>query len=70
MDKIDTILKLLGFIGGLIAVYVALSNKISEIDIRLRVVEKQDDKINAKLDDIADTLTEIKVELNNKQNRA
>lgn len=41
--------------GAVMAVYVALEKKISNIDTRLQAVEKQDDKIVAKLDDLVKT---------------
>ncbi len=54
-----------GGIGG----YVKLMTKIKELEIRLNSVEKQDDKIINKLDLIAEAISEIKIEMQNKQDR-
>jgi hypothetical protein len=42
---------------------------LSELEIRLKSVEKQDDEIYAKLDKIMDKLTQIEINLNNKADR-
>lgn len=55
---------------GLIGIYVKVSTKLKELDIRVSAVEKQDNVIIGKLDDIKDDVGEIKVEMQNKQNRA
>jgi hypothetical protein len=44
--------------------------KLSELEIRLKSVEKQDDEIYAKLDKIMDKLTQIEINLNNKADRS
>lgn len=59
----------LGFAGIVVAVYVKIMSRLSEFEIRLRQVEKQDDAIMNKLDEIAENITDIKIDLNNKQNR-
>lgn len=59
----------LGFAGIVVAVYVKIMSRLSEFEIRLRQVEKQDDAIMNKLEEIAENLTDIKIDLNNKQNR-
>jgi hypothetical protein len=43
--------------------------KLSELEIRLKSVEKQDDEIYMKLDKIMDKLTQIEINLNNKADR-
>lgn len=55
---------------GLIGIYVKVSTKLKELDIRVSAVEKQDNVIIGKLDDIKEDVGEIKVEMQNKQNRA
>ena len=63
--------------GSVMAVYVALEKKISNIDTRLQAVEKQDDKIVFKLDELVkyqdqrfqelkNEITELKIQLKTK----
>lgn len=56
-------------IGGLIGIYVKVSLKLKELEIRVNVVEKQDDQISRKLDTIATQLNNLMVQLQNKQDR-
>jgi hypothetical protein len=64
-------------LGGIIGIYVKVSIKLKELDIRQGVVEnrvlgveKQDNVIIEKLDDIKDDVSQIRVDMQNKQNRA
>jgi hypothetical protein len=57
------------FLFGLIKIHQDVQIKLKELDIRLTAVERQDDEIYAKLDKLMDGIQEIKVELQNKQNR-
>lgn len=43
--------------------------RMKELEIRLTVVEKQDDVILSKLDKILDEITNIKIDLQNKQDK-
>ena len=52
-----------------IAVYVKLMTKLVELETRVMSVEKQDNTILNKLDKIADDLTDIKIDLQNKQDK-
>jgi hypothetical protein len=56
-------------IGGLIGIYVKVSLKLKELEIRVHVVEKQDDQISRKLDTIASQLNQLSIQLQNKQDR-
>jgi chaperonin cofactor prefoldin len=54
---------------GLFKIYTDVQVKLSELEIRLKSVEKQDDEIYMKLDKIMDKLTQIEINLNNKADR-
>ena len=54
---------------GLISIYVKVTLKLKELEIRVHVVEKQDDQISRKLDVIAQQLNNLTVQLQNKQDR-
>lgn len=54
---------------GLIGIYVKVSLKLKELEVRVNVVEKQDDQISRKLDVIAGQLNQLFVQLQNKQDR-
>ena len=56
-------------IGGLIGIYVKVSLKLKELEIRVHVVEKQDDQISRKLDSIFNQLNQLNIQLHNKQDR-
>ena len=56
-------------IGGLIGIYVKVSLKLKELEIRVNVVEKQDDQISRKLDLITRQLNQLSIQLQNKQDR-
>lgn len=54
---------------GLISIYVKVSLKLKELEVRVSMVEKQDDIIAKKLDNILENLNKLAIELQNKQNR-
>jgi hypothetical protein len=56
-------------IAGLIGIYVKISLKLKELEIRVSMVEKQDDLIAKKLDTIQHSLNKLFVALENKQDR-
>lgn len=56
-------------IVGLIGIYVKISLKLKELEIRVSMVEKQDDKLGKKLDHILDQINKLFVEMQNKQDR-
>jgi uncharacterized protein YoxC len=54
---------------GLVSIYVKVSLKLKELEIRVSMVEKQDDIIAKKLDQIQATLNDLSIDLQNKQDR-
>ena len=54
---------------GLISIYVKVSLKLKELEVRVSMVEKQDDIITKKLDQIQATLNNLAIALQNKQDR-
>lgn len=63
-------------IGMIIAIYVAMKVKLAELDLRMKVsenrlrdVEITDHKMNGKLDKILEKVTNVQIELQNKENR-
>jgi short-subunit dehydrogenase involved in D-alanine esterification of teichoic acids len=56
-------------IGGLIGIYVKISLKLKELEIRVNMVEKQDDQIYKKLDHILAEINKMAITLQNKQDR-
>jgi hypothetical protein len=59
----------LAIIIGLISIYVKVSLKLKELEVRVNMVEKQDDIIAKKLDNIQYSLNKLFVALENKQDR-
>jgi uncharacterized protein YoxC len=56
-------------ISGLIGIYVKISLKLKELEIRVSMVEKQDDQIYKKLDHILDQINKLSIAMQNKQDR-
>ena len=56
-------------IAGLIGIYVKISLKLKELEIRVSMVEKQDDNLSKKLDHILDQINKLAIALQNKQDR-
>ena len=54
---------------GLIGIYIKISLKLKELEIRVNMVEKQDDLIGKKLDHILDQINKLSIALQNKQDR-
>lgn len=59
----------IAILTGLIGIYVKVSLKLKELEIRVAVVEKQDDQISRKLDTIATQISNLSIQLQNKQDR-
>jgi hypothetical protein len=59
----------IAIIIGLISIYVKVSLKLKELEIRVNMVEKQEDVIAKKLDNIQIGLNKIFVALEKKQDR-
>lgn len=71
MDAVSTFLvgQAVVIVTGLISIYVKVSLKLKELEIRVNMVEKQDDLIAKKLDTIQHSLNKLFVALENKQDR-
>jgi len=54
---------------GLVSIYVKVSLKLKELEVRVSMVEKQDDIIAKKLDQIQETLNNLAIALQNKKDR-
>ena len=54
---------------GLIGIYVKISLKLKELEIRVSMVEKQDDNLSKKLDNISEQINKLAIALQNKQDR-
>ena len=54
---------------GLIGIYVKISLKLKELEIRVNMVEKQDDTLSKKLDHISDQINKLAIAMQNKQDR-
>lgn len=54
---------------GLISIYVKVSLKLKELEVRVSMVEKQDDIIAKKLDHILNTINSLAIAIQNKQDR-
>jgi uncharacterized protein YoxC len=54
---------------GLISIYVKVSLKLKELEVRVNMVEKQEDVITKKLDNIQTSLNKLFIALENKQDR-
>jgi hypothetical protein len=71
MNNVSTFLvgQALAIIIGLISIYVKVSLKLKELEVRVNMVEKQEDNIAKKLDNIQTTLNSLAIALQNKQDR-
>lgn len=56
-------------ITGLISIYVKVSLKLKELEVRVNMVEKQDDIIAKKLDKIQQAISSLAISMQNKQDR-
>ena len=54
---------------GLIGIYVKISLKLKELEIRVSMVEKQDDTLSKKLDHISEKINKLAIAMQNKQDR-
>jgi len=54
---------------GLIGIYVKISLKLKELEIRVSMVEKQDDNLSKKLDHISEQINKLAIAMQNKQDR-
>ena len=54
---------------GLISIYVKVSLKLKELEVRVNMVEKQEDVIAKKLDKIHTSINKLYIALENKHDR-
>lgn len=54
---------------GWVKLNTQMTIKLKELDIRLEHIEKKDQDVSQKLDSIFNKISEIQLELQNKQNR-
>jgi uncharacterized protein YoxC len=59
----------LAIIIGLIGIYVKVSLKLKELEVRVSMVEKNEDSIAKKLDNIIETINRLAISMQNKQDR-
>lgn len=55
--------------GVVLTFYTRTQTRLKEIEIRLTLVEKHDDDIMQKLEEIKTVVTDLRIELQNKQDR-
>jgi len=69
----DLVLFLVGqaiaILFGLITIYTKITLKLKELEIRVEMIEKEDDYINQKLDKIERAINNIAIQLQNKKDR-
>jgi hypothetical protein len=58
-----------GMLGGLVGIYVRMETKMKELDVRVQALEKTDKLMNEKLDRIIEAITDLKIAIQNKQDR-
>jgi hypothetical protein len=54
---------------GLITIYSKITLKLKELEIRVSMIEKEDDYINEKLDKIEKAINNLAIQLQNKKDR-
>ena len=59
----------LATVGGIINIYLDMSIKLSELDIRVKQAENKDDVIFKKLDHISAQIQQLSIDLQNKQDK-
>jgi uncharacterized protein YoxC len=59
----------IAIIVGLISIYVKVSLKLKELEVRVSMVEKNEDSIAKKLDNIIETINRLAISMQNKQDR-
>lgn len=59
----------IAIIIGLITIYTKITLKLKELEIRVEMIEKEDDYINQKLDKIEKAINNLAIQLQNKKDR-
>ena len=65
----NNIIEILAFFGGLFGVWINLTSKVKELEIRVQQMEGSNKQIIDKLDQIFIITTNIRIDLQNKQDR-
>jgi len=68
--NLSNVLKIFGFGITIVVGFVKMQVKIKELEVRLNNQEKNDNRIMEKLERIGDDINDIKLDLQNKQDRA
>ena len=55
--------------GAIIKLWVDVQVKLAELDVRVKTAESKDDILFKKLDQISTQLTELSIQLSNKQDK-
>lgn len=55
--------------GAVLTFYTRTQTRLKEIELRLSLVEKHDDDIMRKLEEIITVVTDLRIQLSNKQDR-
>lgn len=67
--NLSNVIEIFVFGFTIVGVYVKMQSKITELDIRLKNAEGNGGIIMKKLDKIGEDIADIKIELQNKQDR-
>jgi|GEM_PF-3064759 len=59
----------IALIGAGFTIYTRIMVKLKELELRVKMVEKQDDSIMKKLDDLQSSINDVKISLENKLDR-
>lgn len=59
----------IAIIAGLITIYTKITLKLKELEIRVEMIEKEDDYMMQKLDKIEKAINNLAIELQNKKDR-
>lgn len=65
----DMIVWAVGSVASVLGIYMRMEMKLKELDIRVKSLEKTDQKMNDKLDRIMEMVGEIRLELKDKADR-
>lgn len=65
----NNVIEILAFLGGLFGVWINLTSKVKELEIRVQQMEGSNKHIIDKLDQIFILTTNIRIDLQNKQDR-
>lgn len=65
----DMIVWAVGSVASVFGIYMRMEMKLKELDLRVKSLEKTDQKMNDKLDRIMEIVGEIRLELKDKVDR-